>query len=235
GFELRYDGSKLTKTSGTSIGRPGSSQPSISGTSASDIYAIKYYAKYPTSPPPSTVILHYDGQSWKIAYTYAPPTFYLSLNGIWARSPTDVFAVGDSGYVVRYDGTNWNVTHTDTDNHLFAVWADPSSSAAFAVGMGGAIVRFDGTAWHKQESGTSDDLMDVWGSSVHDVFVSTSRGGILHYDGTSWSAQYSATPQVVLSALWGFSPTSVFAVGNKSTFLHYDGSSWTQIPVRVPI
>jgi len=234
GFELRYDGAKWSKTSGTSIGGPYYSQMSVSGSSASDIYAIRYAPKFPNSPPPSTVIIHYDGQSWKTAYTYTPATSWNTLYGLWERSPSDIFAVGDSGYAVHYDGTNWNVAHTDSENNLFAVWADPFSPTAFAVGMGGTIERFDGAAWHKQESGTTDMLGAVWGSSAHDVFVTTLRGGILHYDGTSWSVQNSGTTKP-LSSLWGFSPTSVFAVGNNSVWLRYDGTSWTQLPVRVPI
>ncbi len=230
GFELRYNGTQWSRTTGTSVGRA-SVQPSISGTSPSDIYVIKYFYKMPTTPAASWVILHYDGQSWTTAYTYAPATVYLGLNAIWARSPADVFAVGDSGYVARYNGTNWSVTHTDTDESLLAVWADPSSSAVFAVGERGAIVRFDGTSWHKQASGTSGRLVAVWGSSAQDVFVSPVSGGILHYDGTAWSTQNTNTPGVTLLALWGFSPTSVFAVGSNSTLLRYDGTSWTKIPV----
>ena len=46
----------------------------------------------------------------------------IALNGVWARSATDVWIVGSSGYAARWNGTAWNRITTGTKQTLFAVW-----------------------------------------------------------------------------------------------------------------
>jgi hypothetical protein len=199
---------------------------SVSGSGPSDFFAI-----FNDDYGPMTIgsyVYRYDGQVWNWLYfhggTYGGIDPY--LNAIWSGSSNAAVAVGDSGLVVRYDGTAWNVEVSGTTQHLRAVWGlTGAASPIFAVGEGGTIIVFDGTAWHPQPSGTSAALYAVWGTSASDVFAAGEGGTIIHYDGTSWSLQNSTGG--TLHGLWGSSGTSVFAVGDGPTIRHYDGSTWT--------
>ncbi len=160
------------------------------------------------------------------------------LRGIWGSSATDVYAVGDRGTIVRYDGNAWNVVPSGVTDNLAGVWGS-SSSDVFAVGSGGTILQYSGTVWKAMNSGSSKDLSGVWGSSSSDVFAVGDNGTILHYDGTSWVRMASGTADD-LSGVWGSSSSDVFAVGGRlnysyrqaghGTVLHYDGSQWSPLP-----
>jgi len=79
------------------------------------------------------------------------------LRGVWGRSGSDVFAVGDDGTILHYNGTSWSSMDSGTSEHLNGVWGH-SGSDVFAVGNGGAILHYDGTSWSYMFSGTSEDL-----------------------------------------------------------------------------
>lgn len=152
----------------------------------------------------------------------------MTLFDVWGASATDVFAVGDNGTIIHYDGSSWSPQVSGTSAALYAVWGT-SGSDVFAVGgSSGTILHYDGTTWSPQTSPLTDSLSGVWGTSGTNVFAVGYNGAIIHYDGTSWSVQASGGPW--LMDVWGTSGSDVFAVGMVGTVLHYDGSAWTSLP-----
>ncbi len=117
-----------------------------------------------------------------------------ALNEVWGSSGSDVFAVGNSGTILHYDGSEWSAMTSGTTDTLLGVWGS-SGSDVFAVGRGGSffspegtILHYDGSAWAEMTSGTSASFYDVWGSSGSDVFAVGSSGTIFHYDGADGAA-----------------------------------------------
>jgi hypothetical protein len=104
-----------------------------------------------------------------------------SLNSVWGSSGDDVFAVGDSGTILHFDGSTWNPMSSGTEEPLNDVWGN-SATRVFAVGESGTILRYNGTNWTSLNSGTTQNLKGVWGSSATDVYVVGSGGAILHYE-----------------------------------------------------
>ena len=205
----------------------------LAGISPSDVFGI-VTRRIPTGTPGTVVdttdIVRFDGQNITRVYRYTDPSNIpgsgvLELSAVAMRSTKELLAVGERGYVVRFDGTTWTTTKTGTSNWLRSVWTDTSGVAAFAVGDAGTIEYYDGASWHLQSYPTVKELRSVWGSSASDVFAVGDDGMILHFDGNSWTPQASGTAQT-LNAVWGTSSTSVFAGGDNGTFLRYDGTSW---------
>lgn len=145
-----------------------------------------------------------------------------TLRGVWGSSGSDVFAVGDAGKTLHYDGSRWSAMGSGTTSDLGGVWGN-SGSDVFAVGDYGTTLHFDGGSWSAMSSGSTAFLSAVWGSSASDVFAVGSAGTILHYDGSSWSAMSSGTAKG-LTGVWGSSGSDVFAVGPDGTILHYSGN-----------
>jgi hypothetical protein len=147
------------------------------------------------------------------------------LWSVWGNSSSDVFAVGDAGTILHWDGTAWSAMSSGTSNSLRGVWGT-SSSDVFALGSGGTIRHWNGTAWSAMSSGTTSVLHNVWGTSSSDVFAVGDSGRILHWDGTAWSAMSSGSVEH-LWGVWGSSSSDVFAVGTGLVILHWNGTSWS--------
>ena len=73
---------------------------------------------------------------------------------MWGSSGSNVFAVGDSGTILHYDGSSWSAMSSGTTNYLYGVWGS-SGSDVFAVGDAGTILHYDGSSWSAMSSGTT--------------------------------------------------------------------------------
>jgi hypothetical protein len=149
----------------------------------------------------------------------------------------DVFVVGGSGTIVRWNGVSWLPMASGTTRSLLAVWGT-SATSAFSVGSGGTILRWDGTLWAPMTSGTTEDLYGVWGTSPTNAYAVGNGGTILRWDGASWTSVISWPPGVrpALFGVQGTAPGRAYAVGMKTydagsgtargTILRWDGSTW---------
>ena len=62
---------------------------------------------------------------------------------MWGSSASDVFAVGQNGTILHYDGSSWSSMSSGTSNELLGVWGS-SASDAFAVGSWSTILDYSG-------------------------------------------------------------------------------------------
>ncbi len=154
----------------------------------------------------------------------------LGLSGVWAAGPTDVFAVGERGLVLRFNGKEWKVQRAGVITSssgpfpvLRAIWGT-SATSIYVVGNTPPM-HFNGKQWQAIKTGDTHTHADVWGTSDTDVFVVGEAGTILHFDGTSWNKQKSGTTTTLLG-VWGTGSSDVWAVGWFGTILHFDGTSW---------
>ncbi len=153
------------------------------------------------------------------------------LNAVWGAAPNDVYAVGDGGRILHFDGTSWQVQATGTDTWITSVWGSGPDDV-YALSDGGTILHRRGGAWKKEQIDDGGYLTAVWGSGPNDVFVVGSNGAVFHFDGREWSGQSTGTT-AHLQAVWGSGPRDVYAVGftgaeSEGAVMHYDGSSWDE-------
>lgn len=64
-----------------------------------------------------------------------------TLRGIWAASDSNIFAVGDTGTIIHYNGTAWQTVTPATGNTLRAIWGSGPMNI-YAVGDSGTILHF---------------------------------------------------------------------------------------------
>jgi hypothetical protein len=193
--------------------------------------------------------MHWDGKSWTGIQHVAVD----DLHGVWGSTSDDVWAVGDTGVAIRWNGSTWT-QYAGTTN-LNAVWGTTGSDV-WGVGYNSEIKHWDGTSWGLDPScqapapfppygcpgsGGPWTLFDVWGTSASDIWAV--GGGVLaHRDATKWTV-IENNYYFSLMSVWGTASNDVWAVGwyldesvspyvGHSLVRHYDGTTWTKIPVN---
>ena len=156
-------------------------------------------------------VWHHDGTAWSEAHHAAGLG---ALLGVWARSPTDVFAVGEGGAIVHFDGTSWQPMSSGTTRTLRGVYA--TATAAYAVGDGGTVLRHDGAAWQPMASNVVLDLYAIHGTGDDDLFAVGDSGTIIHHDGIGWGPIRNPALDR-LTGVWASEATSFFVGGPSSS------------------
>lgn len=147
--------------------------------------------------------------------------------GIYAASPSAIYAVGVFGEIARFDGRAWTAMTSGTTHTLRGVWGTGPNNV-YAVGPFVTMLHFDGVSWRPVPLPTANGLWGIWGSGPNDVYAVGDAGTIVHFDGISWTQQSSGVNSG-FGAVWGSSATDVFAVANDGTILHSDGRTWRRM------
>ncbi len=210
---------------------------SVWGSSASDVFVVG-------GSPGAGEIYHFDGSSWS---EMEVPANVSLLVWVYGFSSDQVFAVGEDGSAVRYDGVAWTKLETGTTEDLWGIWGaapDEMWVVGGSIGEGDpALLRFnaDDDSFTPVAVPANDrnatSLFKVWGIGSK-VFAVGERGLIIEYDGSTWAqVPTGADADEDFVSLWGTSEDNIVAVGGRSSarISVYDGTSWnTTKPAGVP-
>ena len=158
-----------------------------------------------------------------------------ALSGLWGSSASDLWAVGDAGTALHYDGQTWSLVPATTTKNLNGVFA-PAQGQAVVVGDGGTILRWNGTAFASESSGTTSNLNSVWGTANNYVYAVGDGGTIVRNIGGGWLPMASSTTNN-LYRIHGSGADNVWAVGQSGTVRSLVGSMWTTVtgPGTMPL
>lgn len=109
-----------------------------------------------------------------------------NLGDVWGLAANDVYAVGDQGTVIRYDGTAWAkvvpVGAAPTRN-LYAIRGSSANRPADLRALGN-LLRYNVTTktWTGVDTGTINNLTGLAVLSASDVWVVGQSGRLLHWN-----------------------------------------------------
>jgi len=143
-----------------------------------------------------------------------------------------LYAVGDNGTIVIYDGGwSWSTETAGITKNLNGIWGTADNNV-YAVGDGGTILHSSdgGATWNQVGGGlTPANLNGICGTSDNEIWIVgdmvSDRPIVLEYDGSAWSKFPDAgidQPYQNLKAVWGDSTSGFFAVGDEGTILNYN-------------
>jgi photosystem II stability/assembly factor-like uncharacterized protein len=178
------------------------------------------------------------GQSWSNSTILGVTA---ELHGVVALSPTKVWAVGQSGTILKYNGVSWEtktVSNWPTSKALRAIAFSGSNGWAVGDGYGVAITTNGGDSWSTLvQPGTTGTLRAVAAAGPGAYAVGDSAYGsgsaIMKYLTTSSStAKIPGTG----NALYGIAFADAdhgWAVGANATFVRTTngGATWSVVPV----
>lgn len=163
------------------------------------------------------------GWCWELPRPQGTP-----LSAFWGSGPRDVWAAGDSGTLIHFDGTTWSGRVDLVEVSLHALWGSGPRDV-WAAGGAGTLLRFDGETWRRVPSGSDEDLRAVTGSSRQDVWAVGGRAA-LHFDGARWSS-VPLPPNARLWSVWR-EGSDVFAQGGG--LFRFDGRAFVEVQALDP-
>jgi hypothetical protein len=120
------------------------------------------------------------------------------LYGIWGSSASNIFAVGNGGKILRYNGTSWSAMASPTSRLLVRL-SGSSATDVWAVGDS-VLIHYDGAKW--QDVKLSDDpffmrtrspsplqnlfQIGIWARGPKEVYLGSDYGVIARWDGQEW-------------------------------------------------
>src|SRR5205807_2349723 len=127
--------------------------------------------------PPGGKICSQDGFCWE-----HPLPQGNNLHALWGTGPDRLYAAGDHGTVLRWDGARWS-GQCGLGGGAALRALTGFGELPYAAGDNGTVLRFDGKAWKRMDTGTREDLRALSGTRPDHLFAAGEHGVILHYDG----------------------------------------------------
>lgn len=159
----------------------------------------------------------------------ATPSGTYDLRSISMTGGQDIWAVGTSGEILRWNGSGWTAVSSPTTASLYGV-SMVSGQEGWAVGAN-KILRYWAGNWSDYgASPTNSTLYAVDMVSGTDGWAvgANNNSNIARWNGTSWSRVNSPTSSTLYS-LDMVSSTDGWAVGQSGKIIRWGGSSWSNV------
>jgi hypothetical protein len=156
---------------------------------------------------------------------YPEPDVENWLNSVWGSGANDVWAVGQHGAVLHFNGTAWSLEQLDADN-LADIWGTAANDV-YTCGDKGALFHYNGSSWRKLTSGTTENLRAVGTGPYDAIYACGDNGTIRQKSGSSWidteefAYRFSARSEPIdtldfLFNMDGFSTVSPYCIAGDS-------------------
>lgn len=179
----------------------------VAALSAHNVWAVGQYVG--AGGQSRAEIVHWDGTSWTVVPGADHPISE-GLTDIWANSPRDIWAVGDTSgegataSVEHWDGHAWSRVDAHVNGALWSV-SGSGTDDVWAVGFGSGettrISHWDGSTWSRLSSPVRSGRLSGVSSISPDQAVAvgyvpdTLAGFTVGWDGTRWSRCHKVCPQ----------------------------------------
>ena len=84
-------------------------------------------------------VVRHEGNTWTDMTAMLPDVGLVELRSVWVVAPNDVYAVGEGGTIVHYDGSAWTTMNSGVVVALNEIHG--TSTDLFVVGAGGTVLR----------------------------------------------------------------------------------------------
>lgn len=191
-----------------------------------------------------TAIFSFGTDGMTPAYGYASfgassgLTFTPRLAAVTGKGDSDIWAVGEFGFLVHFDGSQGlpslqspvkvQSVWSDGGDHVWAVAGTHDSEYEFAQ----AIWRQDDKAWVQDGLRLNEYWQDaplvVGGAAGQEPWAAGMRGYLAHRVSGTWQVvPEAAVVNHNLTALWSDSADEIWAMSEAGTVLHWDGTKAT--------
>jgi len=245
GVMWHYDGNKWTNshllTSEGGLISGAIELSAIYGFSGTDIYAAgERIIGYNPNPPPnfidSSLILHYDGSSWKEEDIVSGNI----LTNIQGSSTNNVWAAGNFNTLYHYDGSRWTrdsvVINVPVNQAFHILSVGAGNSGTYLTGHTSFVDLSDTKAYLLKRENSSWVKIDSSGIYTYKLYRNSSGElyyagprGIFKNVGNQWTNVF--TTNQYIADMSASSSDNIFAAGQggQNKIYHYNGTDWKEI------
>lgn len=149
------------------------------------------------------------------------------LLDVWTAAADNALAVGEFGFVYRWNGSSWAKVTVPTQATLTSVWTT-TTGEGFIGGEAGTMLRLIGSSWVAMAFPSVSTVSALWGTNGSNVYATTKAGEILRFNGSVWTVL--TTAGAPLWAVYGASAALVYAAGENGAVWRLNGAVFTALP-----
>lgn len=171
-------------------------------------------------------ILHYDGGGWTEVATPDLDRNSTALLKVWGAPPASVFAVGQNGVILSFDGNTWRQVPSGTTEDLVTLWGSGPDHLVVVGGRSNGVVGvYDGNEWTTEsKAGELVGLNGVFVTPSGESHIVGLLGTAARIDPNGIDITIESTPTVLtLHAVWGDGAGRVYAVGGRASEIPFTG------------
>lgn len=156
-----------------------------------------------------------------------------ALYAVSGSSASDVWAVGDNGTILHYDGKTWSGVPSGVSNRLTGVWA-PSATEAWISGTNGALLRWDGKDWGFAGAPAAityaravTGWVDASGATPVSTVWFTDGASPIRVRAGEWQREMLPQSAFNFTSLWADAKGALWAGGSEALLSQLTGNVWT--------
>ncbi|MDR3626424.1 MAG: hypothetical protein P4L45_06310 [Ignavibacteriaceae bacterium] len=197
-------------------------------------------------------MIHWNGRTFESISNAS--SFPSLVNRIYGTSDNDLYVIGNSGNIARYNGTSWSKIQSGTTLYLLDIYSNNSNDIYIA---GGNFLNYDGIllkgtndsfqTLNEGKNITADQLFHPYFSGLANTIWVSSNGSL--YFGGNFLYRYKFGQYNLVKTLpgnyfggnatgqyWGFiskirgnADNDIFMAGEGNTVRHFNGVTWQQL------
>ena len=174
----------------------------------------------------------WNGNSW----TEYRDDYFLSrgdtvypLTGIWGSAPDDVWAVGNQGTIIHWNGTEWQKVDAGITTRITAIWGTTQSEIYIVPisGVRSALYKFNGSVWQKISDNIGIFSTTLWKVKQQSLLIGGTS--LLEYNGSMFQEIQIPGRTRGIVKIRGSNINNIFTAGDFGEITHFNGLSWQDI------
>jgi len=185
-------------------------------------YAVSTNSYCISEPTSITLTITTPGNPWSLVKTNQSN----SLFGVVQWNNSNALAVGASGTIQQFNGTNWATATSGLSTAINGIHYYNSRNI-WAVGASGKALKYNGSAWTAYNNSSSTALNCVFVVDSTTIWAAGANGKLIKSNGTTWTNQASNL-YIDIKGISFANPNKGVMVGTYGTISMYNGSTWAE-------
>lgn len=178
------------------------------------------------------IVAIWNGSNWteyRDDYFLARGDTVYPLRAIWGASPNDVWAVGDKGTIIHWNGTQWKKVDAGINTRINSIWGTSQNDIYIVAvsGINSVLFKYDGLTWVNISPNIGIFATTLWKTNPGKLLIGGTA--LLEYDGSSFQQVVIPERTRGIVKMSGSNLNNIFSAGDFGEITHHNGITWKDI------